>query len=93
MKHTVSARLRISGRVPGVAYRASTRAEARRLGVRGWVRNCPGGSVEALLEGDRDAVEELIAWCRRGPHHARVDAVDVTWHDEIEGHVGFEIAF
>ncbi|WP_340540781.1 acylphosphatase [Nocardioides sp. GXZ039] len=69
--------LRIQGRVQGVFYRASTTREADRLGVRGWVRNEPDGSVAAHLEGEPDAVAELISWCGHGPPGARVERVDV----------------
>ena len=68
-------RLHIIGRVQGVWYRGSTQAEAYRLGVHGWVRNLPDGSVEALLEGEPAAVRALIAWCRVGPPGARVAEV------------------
>jgi acylphosphatase len=68
-------RLRITGRVQGVWYRGATEAEARRLGVDGWVRNLPDGSVEALIEGAPAAVRTLIAWCRGGPPGARVQNV------------------
>jgi acylphosphatase len=68
-------RLRITGRVQGVWYRGATEAEARRLGVDGWVRNLPDGSVEALIEGAPAAVRALVAWCRGGPPGARVEDV------------------
>lgn len=72
-------RLRITGRVQGVWYRGATEQEARRLGVDGWVRNLPDGSVEALVEGDAAAVRALAAWCRTGPPGARVhDVVETT---------------
>jgi len=65
----------VSGRVQGVSYRASTASEARRLGVVGWVRNLPDGTVELEVEGDDDRVAALIAWCEHGPPSARVDRV------------------
>jgi acylphosphatase len=65
----------VTGRVQGVSYRAATEAEAQRLGVSGWVRNEPDGSVVVHAEGAADAVEALAAWCRSGPPPARVDDV------------------
>jgi len=70
--------LKISGVVQGVAFRYHTVAEARRLGVTGWVRNVPDGTVKALAEGEAAAVDEFMAWCRMGPSMARVEAVRVT---------------
>ena len=67
----------ITGRVQGVFYRDSMRREARRLGVTGWVRNCPDGTVRAHVEGAPDAVEALVRWSREGPRHASVDDVRV----------------
>jgi acylphosphatase len=81
MAENVRARAVISGRVQGVAFRFETQYAAERIGVRGWVRNRPDGTVQALFEGERERVEEMLAWCRRGPALARVTAVDVTWED------------
>jgi acylphosphatase len=67
--------LRIKGRVQGVFFRESARRRAGQLGVRGWVRNRPDGDVEALAEGPRDKVDELVAWCHKGPPAARVEQV------------------
>ncbi len=84
-------RLRISGRVQGVWYRGATEAEARRLGVDGWVRNLPDGSVEALLEGAPAAVRALVDWCRTGPPGARVAAVTEQAEPVGDDLVGFRI--
>jgi acylphosphatase len=70
--------LRIRGRVQGVFYRESARAEAERLGLTGWVRNLPDGSVAAVAEGDEGPLQEFVAWCHRGPPAARVQSVEVT---------------
>jgi acylphosphatase len=84
-------RARVRGRVQGVAYRVSTRVEASRLGLAGWVRNLPDGSVELEAQGDAAAVAALLAWCEQGPPSARVTGVDV---DELAAGgqtSGFEI--
>ena len=77
---TSSARIRrhlvVRGRVQGVAFRWATQEEARRLGVAGWVRNRPDGSVEAVFEGLPEAVARAEAFCATGPPAARVDAVE-----------------
>jgi acylphosphatase len=77
-KH-VRAELTVRGRVQGVYFRASAASEAQNLGLTGWVRNCSDGSVEAVAEGAKKKVEELIAWCRHGPRGARVESVEVKW--------------
>ncbi len=77
----VRAHVVIRGRVQGVWYRGSMENEAERLGVSGWVRNRPDGAVEAEVEGEREAVEALIAWARHGPPAARVTDVEVRWTD------------
>ena len=69
----------ISGRVQGVWFRASTRDKAKELGIKGWVRNTPDGKVEAVFEGPREKVEEIIKWCHKGPVLARVTNVEVKW--------------
>jgi acylphosphatase len=75
------AHLVIKGRVQGVFYRAFARDIATQLGLKGWVRNVSDGSVEALLEGDRQEIEQAIRHCHLGPPGARVDDIDVRWED------------
>lgn len=88
-------RLLIRGKVQGVFYRHSTREMATRLGLSGYVRNCPDGSVEAQATGARDRLMSLISWCKSGPPSAQVDAVDIHWlsdePDITSGHQCFEI--
>ncbi len=71
----------VTGRVQGVFYRDSCRSEATRLGVRGWVKNRPDGSVEVVAEGQREQVEALLTWCREGPPRATVTGISVS--DEV----------
>ena len=83
----VRARLIIEGRVQGVWFRDSTRREAVSLGVSGWVKNRPDGTVEVLAEGPEDTVKKLVAWCHHGPSAARVSRVHETseeWQGEFE---------
>ena len=69
----------VSGRVQGVFYRASAQQEAMRLGLTGEIRNLPDGSVEVIVEGMKESVEDFIEWCRQGPPAARVEHVRVRW--------------
>ncbi len=85
------ARLRIHGRVQGVFFRASAQAEANRLGLKGWVRNCPDGSVETVAEGQRKKIDDFIAWCRRGPRGAEVGDVQVEWEKFSGEFSGFRV--
>lgn len=69
------------GRVQGVFFRDNTRRKAEELGVTGWVRNLRDGSVEALIEGPKEKVEELIEWCRTNQPYARVTEAKVSWEE------------
>ena len=85
-------RLRIvaHGHVQGVFFRDSTRRTAARHGVAGWVRNRPDGTVEAVFEGDEEAVAAAVEFCRAGPRSAVVKRLEA--HDEPpEGLVGFTV--
>ena len=70
-------RVRIRGRVQGVFFRAEARSRAESLGLAGWIRNAPDGSVEAVFAGPEGRVDSIVGWCRRGPSGARVDEVEV----------------
>lgn len=77
-----SVRLIIKGKVQGVFYRHSTREKARALGLNGWVRNRPDGTVEAEASGSKERLESLIDWCKTGPPAARVESVQVDWLEQ-----------
>jgi len=83
-------RLVIRGRVQGVGFRYFFERTARRLGITGWVRNRADGSVEAVVDGTADAVEEITAWARHGPDGARVDNLELS-NVPDENFDGFEI--
>jgi acylphosphatase len=83
-------RVVVHGRVQGVFFRDSTRQQAEEAGVAGWVRNREDGTVEAVLEGDDDAVERIVDWVREGPGHADVERVEVA-EEEPEGLSGFQV--
>ena len=84
------ARVVVSGRVQGVFFRCETRNRARSLRLAGWVRNNADGSVEAVFEGDRDRIESMVDWCRRGPAYAAVENVEVAW-EEPQDEEGFAV--
>ena len=81
----------IEGRVQGVFFRASLREEATRRGLSGAARNLPDGRVEVELQGDDDAVDELVAWCWEGPPQAHVTNVEVTERDVDPALTGFSV--
>lgn len=87
---TVRARAVVRGRVQGVWFRQSTADAVSGTGVAGWVRNRADGSVEAVFEGDREAVERALDYVRTGPPHAEVVSVDTTW-EQPEGEAGFAV--
>ena len=86
----VRAHVWVSGRVQGVFFRQQTARIARELGVAGWVRNLPDGRVEAVLEGRRPAVEQLVEWTATGPPHALVEHRQVEW-EEPQGEDYFRV--
>jgi acylphosphatase len=89
----VRAHLRIYGWVQGVFFRSSMRRVAKKLGVAGWVRNLPDGSVEAVVEGEKEKVEEIIRWAHKGPELAVVERVDVEWEEPTGEFDDFSIIY
>jgi acylphosphatase len=84
-KHVV-----VHGRVQGVFFRDTARRMAQSRGLSGWVLNTPQGAVEAVFEGEPDAVESMIRWCHEGPRNALVERVEAT-AEEPEGLTDFRI--
>ena len=74
----VRCRVTVHGRVQGVFFRDTCERVATGLGVAGWVRNRTDGTVEVVAEGQREAIDGLLAWCREGPPRARVDRVEIV---------------
>jgi acylphosphatase len=85
------AHVRISGQVQGVFFRDSTRQKAEELGLAGWVKNTPDGSVEAVFEGPSEKVREMLRWCEEGPRQASVENVDTAIEDTGGELSGFEV--
>jgi acylphosphatase len=81
----------VRGLVQGVSFRYFTMRRARDLQLKGYVRNLPNGNVEVVAEGNRDSLQELLAFLRRGPLEARVDEVETEWDECIGSFEGFQI--
>ncbi|MFO7654945.1 MAG: acylphosphatase [Candidatus Krumholzibacteriia bacterium] len=83
--------IRVSGRVQGVGFRWHTRERAVALGLVGWARNRPDGTVRIVAEGPRDRLEQFLSWVREGPAHARVEHAEPTWSAATGDTDGFRI--
>jgi len=83
--------VQVSGRVQGVGFRMWALSEARRLQIRGWVRNLPDGRVEACLIADAERLEQMVERLRQGPALARVDAVERNDAEPPDGVQGFTV--
>lgn len=81
----------ISGRVQGVWYRASTKQKAEELGLTGWVKNTRDGNVEAVFEGQESVINEMIAWCRKGPALAHVSDVRIVEKRKADHYTDFTV--
>lgn len=89
----VRAHVMVSGRVQGVYYRSYAADEARALGITGWVRNVAGGRVEAVFEGEEDAVRKMVEWCWTGSPSSRVDNVEVAREEATGEFASFSVAY
>ncbi len=85
------AHVHVTGRVQGVFFRDSTRQNAERLGLSGWVRNSPDGAVEAIFEGPSEKVREMVRWCGQGPPDASVENVGADFGPASDDLTGFEV--
>ena len=83
----------VEGIVQGVFFRARTREEASSLGLSGWVRNCLDGRVEAVFEGEKDKVEKILKWCKKGPPGATVRKVEENWEEATGEFDSFSIKY
>lgn len=83
--------LKIYGRVQGVYFRSSAQSKARELGLSGWAKNIPDGTLETVVEGEEEMLEEYIRWCKKGPAAARVDKVEEKWDEPTGEFKGFSI--
>jgi acylphosphatase len=81
----------VSGRVQGVFFRATTRYEAAKRNVTGWIRNTFDDRVEAVFEGEKEDVKRLVDFCRSGPSGARVTKLDVQWEEYVGEFKDFRI--
>jgi acylphosphatase len=89
----VRAHVVIKGRVHGVFFRSEIERRAENLEVKGWVRNLPEGSVEAVFEGQESSVNKLIEFCKRGPSRAQVTSLDLNWEKYTEQFKDFRIVY
>ena len=91
MNEKVRAHVVVSGRVQGVFFRAKTQEKAKELGVFGWVKNLSEGRVEAVFEGERDKVEQMVKWAKKGPPGAIGNDLNVVWEEYQAEFNNFEI--
>jgi len=91
MSEKKAVHLIISGRVQGVFFRMETQRTAEHLGVGGWVKNLPNGTVEAIFEGETDKVDQAVDWCKKGPPNASVSDVAINEIDYTGGYGSFSI--
>ena len=87
----MQAHIRIYGQVQGICLRSYAKEVADRLGLVGWVKNNPDGSVETVAEGSKEKLEEFVKWCKKGPSGAMVEKVEVKWGEKSEDYDQFEI--
>jgi acylphosphatase len=85
--------MKITGKVQGVFYRDNAQEKAVSLGLVGFVKNMPDGSVIACVQGEKEPIEDFIVWCHEGPSSAEVDHVEVTWREPEDDFDSFEVTY
>lgn len=93
MEEKIRAHIIVSGRVQGVYFRQETAKQAGKFGVSGWVRNLNDGRVEAVFEGEKDTVERIVNWIKKGPFFAKVSNLKVDWQEYSGEFNNFEIKY
>jgi acylphosphatase len=93
MTEKICVRAIISGRVQGVFFRMETRKAAQRIGVSGWVKNKEDGTVEALFEGEKERVDSVLKWCRKGPPLSEVEKVSLSREEFTGNYNSFDITY
>ncbi len=93
MDQKARAHIFVSGRVQGVFFRESARKKAKDLGVSGWVRNLADGRVEAVFEGEKEKIERMTKWAKKGPLISIVDNIDIVWEEYQAEFNDFEIKY
>lgn len=93
MNEKIRAHIFVQGMVQGVFFRVKTRQKAKVLGVTGWVKNLPDDRVEAVFEGEKEKVEQIIEWIKKGPLFSRVDDVKVDFEEYKGEFESFEIRY
>lgn len=93
MNEKIRAHIFVQGMVQGVFFRVKTRQKAKVLGVTGWVKNLPDDRVEAVFEGEKEKVEQIIEWIKKGPLFSRVDDVKVDFEEYKSEFESFEIRY
>jgi acylphosphatase len=83
----------VSGRVQGVFFRENTRRLAKSLGIKGWVRNLADGRVKAVFEGEKESLQKMVDWAKKGPALARVNGVEISWEKYQAEFIDFEIRY
>lgn len=87
----VRARLLVQGKVQGVFFRENTKQKAQELGLTGWVKNTDEGAVEAVFEGEKEKVSEIVEWLKNGPPLAKVENVEIEWQEYQNEFTGFQV--